>query len=49
MQTLQNNVDVATGRMSVTQTAMTAIQSIASSFYAQLNNVEGITAARSIP
>lgn len=25
MQTLQNNVDVATGRMSVTQTAMTAI------------------------
>src|SRR5277367_149267 len=41
MQTLQNNVDVATGRMGVTQTAMTSLQSIASSFYAQLNNVEG--------
>jgi flagellar hook-associated protein 3 FlgL len=42
MQTLQNNVDVATGRMSVTQTALTSLQSIASSFYAQLNNVDGI-------
>ena len=49
MQTLQNNVDVATGRMSVTQTAMTAIQSIASGFYAQLNNVEGINASEVEP
>jgi len=45
MQTLQNNVDVATGRMSVTQTAMTRLQSIASGFYAQLNNVEGINSS----
>jgi flagellar hook-associated protein 3 FlgL len=45
MQTFQNNVDVATGRMSVTQTAMTALQSIASGFYAQLNNVEGINSS----
>ena len=45
MQTLQNNVDVATGRMGVTQTAMTALQSIASGFYAQLNNVESINSS----
>ncbi len=45
MQTWQNNVDAATGRMTVTQTAMTQIQSIASNFYAQLNNVDGINAS----
>ncbi len=42
MQTWQNNVDAATGRMSVAQTALTRIQSIASNFYAQLNNLEGV-------
>ena len=37
------------GAHDVTQTALTQLQSIASSFYAQLNNVEGMTAARSTP
>jgi flagellar hook-associated protein 3 FlgL len=45
MQTWQNNVDAATGRMSVAQTALTAIQSIASNFYAQLNNVQGVNSS----
>ena len=40
MQTWQNNVDASTGRTGVTQIAMTQIQSIASNFYAQLNNVD---------
>ncbi len=40
MQTWQNNVDASTGRTGVAQTAMTQIQSIASNFYAQLNNVD---------
>ena len=44
LQTWQNNVDAANGRMGVTQSAMTQIQSIASSFYAQLNTVDGIDA-----
>ena len=42
MQTWQNNVDAATGRMSVAQSALTQIQSIAANFYAQLNNVQGV-------
>jgi flagellar hook-associated protein 3 FlgL len=42
LQTWQNNVDASTGRMAVTQTAMTNIQSIAASFYAQLNNMDGV-------
>jgi flagellar hook-associated protein 3 FlgL len=45
LQTWQNNVDAATGRMSVTQSALTQIQSIASNFYAQLNNVQGVNAS----
>ena len=45
LRTWQNNVDAATGRMTVTQTAMTNIQSIAASFYAQLNTVDGINAS----
>ena len=45
MQTWQNNVDVATGRMSVAQSALTQIQSIAAYFYAQLNNVQGVNAS----
>lgn len=44
LQTWQSNVDAATGRMSVTQSALTQIQSIAANFYAQLNNVEGVNA-----
>jgi flagellar hook-associated protein 3 FlgL len=42
MQAWQNNVDAATGRMSVAQSSLTQIQSIAADFYAQLNNVEGV-------
>jgi flagellar hook-associated protein 3 FlgL len=44
LQTWQNNVDASTGRMGVTQTAMTNIQSIAASFYAQLATVQGVNA-----
>jgi flagellar hook-associated protein 3 FlgL len=44
LQTWQNNVDAATGRMSVAQTALTQMQSIAANFYAQLNNVESVNA-----
>ena len=45
LQTWQNNVDAATGRMSVAQSALTQIQSIAADFYAQLNNVQGVNAS----
>jgi flagellin-like hook-associated protein FlgL len=45
LQAWQSNVDAATGRMSVAQSAMTQIQSIASNFYAQLNNVGGVNAS----
>ena len=44
LHTFQNNVDAATGRMAVTQTALTSMQSIAATFYAQLNTVDGINA-----
>jgi flagellar hook-associated protein 3 FlgL len=44
MQTWQNNVDVATGRMSVAQTALSGIQSIGAYFYAQLAAVQGVNA-----
>jgi flagellar hook-associated protein 3 FlgL len=45
MQTWQNNVDVATGRMSVAQSALTQIQSIGAYFYAQLATVQGVNAS----
>ncbi len=45
LQVWQSNIDTATGRMSVAQSALTQIQSIASSFYAQLNNLQGVNAA----
>jgi flagellar hook-associated protein 3 FlgL len=45
LQTWQNNVDQATGQMSVTQAAMTQVQSIAAHFYAQLANVQGVDAS----
>ena len=41
MQTWQNNVDASTGRTTVAQTALTQIQSVASNFFAQLNNIDG--------
>lgn len=40
LQTWQNNIDQVTGPMQVTQTAMTQIQSIAQSFYAQVNSLD---------
>lgn len=42
LQTWQANVDAATGRMAVAQTALSRIQSIAASVYAQLNTADGI-------
>jgi flagellar hook-associated protein 3 FlgL len=45
LQTWQNNVDAATGRMSVAQSSLTQMQSIAANFYAQLNNVEAVNAS----
>ncbi|HTI83306.1 MAG TPA: flagellin [Acetobacteraceae bacterium] len=42
LQTWQNNVDAATGRISTTQSALGSIESIAANFYAQLNNLEGV-------
>ncbi len=43
-QTWQNGIDAATGQMQVAQTAMTQIQQVASSLYAQLNNLNGLNA-----
>jgi flagellar hook-associated protein 3 FlgL len=45
LQTWQNNIDAATGRMSVAQSALTQIQSVASNFYAQLGNLNGLNAS----
>ena len=45
MQTWQNNIKPPPGTMEVTQTAMTQIQSIASNFYAQLNNLDGVNSS----
>jgi len=42
IQTWQSNIDAASGRMQVTQSAMTRIQQIASDFNAQLNNLNGL-------
>lgn len=42
--TWQTNIDAATGRMQVAQTAMTQIQSIASTLFAQLNTLNGLSA-----
>ncbi len=41
LQTQQHNVDAATTRLNVTQTAMTQLQSIASTFVANMNNLPG--------
>src|SRR6185437_16275848 len=42
LKTGQANIDAATGRMQVTQMALTQIQSIAASFQAQLMNLNGL-------
>ena len=42
LQTWQDNINAATGTMGVTQTAMTQLQSIASSFHAQMNNLNAL-------
>ncbi len=45
MQTWQNNVNAATGTISIAQSALGSIESIASNFYAQLNNMEGVNSS----
>jgi flagellar hook-associated protein 3 FlgL len=45
LQTWQTNIGAASGRMQVTQTAMTQLQQIASDFNAQLNNLNGLDPA----
>ncbi len=42
-QAWSNNIDAVSGRMQVTQTAMSEISSIASNFYAQTNTLNGVT------
>jgi flagellar hook-associated protein 3 FlgL len=42
LQTWQSNIDTATGRMGVTQTALTRLQSIASTWVANTNNLNGL-------
>lgn len=42
LQTWQNNVNAATGTISVAQSALGSIGSIAANFYAQLNTLEGV-------
>jgi flagellar hook-associated protein 3 FlgL len=45
MQTWQNNVNAATGTISVAQSSLGSIESIASNFYSQLNNMEGVNSS----
>lgn len=42
--TWQGNIDAATGRMTVAQTALAQIQQVASNLFAQLNNLNGLSA-----
>jgi flagellar hook-associated protein 3 FlgL len=45
LQTYQNNIGQATGSMQVTQTAMTQIQQIASTFFSDIPNLNGLNAS----
>jgi flagellar hook-associated protein 3 FlgL len=45
LQTWQNNIDAATGRMQVAQTALTQLQQIATDFIAKTNNLDGLSAS----
>ena len=45
LQNYQNNIDQATGSMQVTQTAMTQLQQIASTFVADIPNLNGLNAS----
>jgi flagellar hook-associated protein 3 FlgL len=45
MQTWQANINQASGPMQVTQTAMTQLQSIAASFYSQVNSMSSASAS----
>jgi flagellar hook-associated protein 3 FlgL len=45
LQTYQNNISQATGSMQVTQTAMTQIQQIASTFFSDIPNLNGLNAS----
>ena len=42
LQTWQNNIDAANTRLTVTQSVLTQISSIASNFYAQTSNINGV-------
>jgi flagellin-like hook-associated protein FlgL len=46
LQAWQNNIAAATGTMGVAQTALTQISSIASTFYAQVVNLNGLDASQ---
>ncbi len=46
LQTQQKNIDSATSRLGVTQAAMTQLQSIASTFLADLNKLDGLNAGQ---
>jgi flagellar hook-associated protein 3 FlgL len=45
LQTWQNNIDAATGRMQVAQTALSQMQQITTSFIAGTNNLNGLSAS----
>ena len=45
LRTLQANIDAATGRLDITQTAMTQLAGIASKFYAQTSTLDGLSAS----
>jgi flagellar hook-associated protein 3 FlgL len=48
LQTWQSNINQATSTMTVSQTALTQLQSIASTFYADMNNLTGTDAASEV-
>lgn len=45
MQTWQSNIDAASGRMQVAQTALTQLEQVTSDFVAQTNNLNGLSAS----
>ncbi|WP_428488237.1 flagellin [Rhodopila sp.] len=48
LQTWQTNINQATSSMTVSQSALTQLQSIASTFYADMNNLSGANAASGV-
>ena len=45
LQTWNNNIDAANAQMSVSQSSLNSIESIAANFYAQLNNLQGVSSS----